>query len=127
VVKWKGIRSKHTLEAKRIKCTYSNCFENQSDTYHDTRTHYLMEQDPFLLQDQADVMDVVVADKVEVLKKKRMGPPGPCSSRSGSRYSMSRTCGPRDIISLVIPRLGDNIQLSQVEYSSKLQYFNTPP
>jgi hypothetical protein len=83
-------------------------FENQSDTYHDTRTHYLMEQDPFLLQDQADVMDVVVADKVEALKKKRMGPPGPCSSRSGSRYSMSRTCGPRDIISLVIPRLGDN-------------------
>jgi predicted transposase YbfD/YdcC len=61
-------------------------FENQTDTYHDTRTHYLMEndpfmlQDPFLLQDQADVMDVVAADKVEVLKKKRMGPPGPCSS-----------------------------------------------
>jgi hypothetical protein len=27
---------------------------------------------------------------------------------SGSRYSMSRTCGPRDVISLVIPRLGDN-------------------
>jgi hypothetical protein len=52
---------------------------------------------------------VVVADKVEALKKKRMGPPGPCSSRSGSRYSMSRTCGPRDIISLVIPRLGDNM------------------
>ena len=23
VVKWKSIRSKHTLEAKRIKCTYS--------------------------------------------------------------------------------------------------------
>jgi hypothetical protein len=30
-----------------------------------------MEQDPFLLQDQADVMDVVVADKVKVLKKKK--------------------------------------------------------
>jgi hypothetical protein len=28
---------------------------------------------------------------------------------SDSRYSMSRTCGPRDVISLVIPRLGDNI------------------
>jgi hypothetical protein len=56
-------------------------------------------------------MDVVVADKVEALKKKRMGPPGPCSSRSSSRYSMSRTCGPRDIIFLVIPRLGDNIWL----------------
>jgi hypothetical protein len=27
---------------------------------------------------------------------------------SGSRYSMSRTCGPQDMISLVIPRLGDN-------------------
>jgi hypothetical protein len=37
-----------------------------------------------------------------------MGPPGPWSSRSGSRYSMSRTCGPRDIISLVIPKVGDN-------------------
>jgi hypothetical protein len=43
------------------------CFENQSDTYHDTQTHYLMEQDPFLLKDQVDVMDVVVADKVEAL------------------------------------------------------------
>jgi hypothetical protein len=84
-------------------------FEDQSDTYHDTRTHYLMEQDPFLLQDQAEVMDVVAADKVEALKNEKMGPPGPCSSRSGSRYSMSRTCGPRDIISLVIPKLGDNI------------------
>jgi hypothetical protein len=67
-----------------------------------------MEQDPFLLQDQVDGMDVVVADKVETLKKKRMSPPGPSSSRSGSRYSMSRTYGPQDIISLVIPRLGDN-------------------
>jgi hypothetical protein len=38
-----------------------------------------------------------------------MGPPGPGSSQYGSRYSMSRTCGPRDIISLVIPRLGDNM------------------
>jgi hypothetical protein len=86
-------------------------FENQSDTYHDTQTHYLMEQDPFLLQDQANVMDLVAADKVEALKKKRMGPPGPCSSRYGSRYSMSRTCEPQDIISFVIPRLVDNIWL----------------
>jgi hypothetical protein len=45
------------------------CFENQSDTYHDTRTHYLMEQDPLLLQNQADGMDVVVADRWEALKK----------------------------------------------------------
>jgi hypothetical protein len=40
-----------------------------------------------------------------------MGPPGPSSSQYGSRYSMSRTCGPRDIISLVIPRLGDNTRV----------------
>jgi hypothetical protein len=47
------------------------CCENQSDTYHDTRTRYLMEQDPLLLMDQIDGMDVVVvADKVEALKKK---------------------------------------------------------
>jgi hypothetical protein len=45
------------------------CFENQSDTYHDTQTHYLMEQDPLLLQNQADGMDVVVADRWEALKK----------------------------------------------------------
>jgi hypothetical protein len=37
-----------------------------------------------------------------------MGPPGPGSSQYGSQYSTSRTCGPRDIISLVISRLGDN-------------------
>jgi hypothetical protein len=29
-----------------------------------------MEQDPLLLKDQADGMDVVVADKVEALKRK---------------------------------------------------------
>jgi hypothetical protein len=45
------------------------CFENKSDTYNDTRTHYLMEQDPLLLQNQADGMDVVVVDRWEVLKK----------------------------------------------------------
>jgi hypothetical protein len=50
------------------------CFENQSDTYHDTWTHYLMEQDPLLLKDQGDGVDVVVADKVEALKKKKDRP-----------------------------------------------------
>jgi hypothetical protein len=76
-------------------------FEDRSDTYHDTQTDYLMEQDPSLLQDQAEVMDAVAADKVEALKKGKMGPLGPCPSQSGSQYSMSRTRGPRDIISLV--------------------------
>jgi hypothetical protein len=70
------------------------CFENQSDTYHDTQTHYLMEKDPLLLKDiQADGMDVVVIDKMEALKKKD-GPSRAKSSQYGSRYSMSRTCGP---------------------------------
>jgi hypothetical protein len=50
------------------------CFENQSDTYHDTRTHYLMEQDSLLLKDQADGMDAAAVDKVEALKKKKNGP-----------------------------------------------------
>jgi hypothetical protein len=48
--------------------------------------------------------------------EERMGPPGPRSSQYGSQCSMSRTCEPRDIISLVIPRIGDNI----AEIESKL-------
>ena len=35
-----------------------------------------------------------------------MGPLGPCLSRSGSRYSMSMTCGPRDIISQLSLEVG---------------------
>jgi hypothetical protein len=46
------------------------CFENLSDTYHDTWTHYLREQDPLLLKDQADGMDVAAANRMEALKKK---------------------------------------------------------
>ena len=46
------------------------CFENQSDTYHDTQTPYLMEKDPLFLKDQADGMDVVAVDRMEVMKKK---------------------------------------------------------
>jgi hypothetical protein len=84
------------------------CFENQSDTYHDTQIHYLMEQDPLLLQNQADGMDDVVADRCEGVEE-TMGPSGPRSSQYGSQYSMSRTRGTRDIISFVIPRIGDNM------------------
>jgi hypothetical protein len=46
-----------------------------------------------------------------VLKKKKDGPSRGAeegSSQYGSRYSMYRTYGPRDITSLVILRLGDN-------------------
>jgi hypothetical protein len=49
-------------------------FEDQNDTYHDTRTHYLMEQEPSPIQNQDKVMDVVVADKVKALKGRKDGP-----------------------------------------------------
>jgi hypothetical protein len=47
-------------------------------------------------------------DKVKALIGRKDVPPGPCSSRSGSWYSMSRTCGPRDIISSLSLKVGDN-------------------
>jgi hypothetical protein len=49
-------------------------FEDQSDTYHDTRTHYLMEKEPSLTQDQADGDGCCVAGKVEALKGRKDGP-----------------------------------------------------
>jgi hypothetical protein len=54
------------------------CIENQSDTYHDTQTHYLMDQDPLLLQNQADGMDVAAAE-IRYTEEK-MGPLGPSSN-----------------------------------------------
>jgi hypothetical protein len=39
---------------KRNKMHIFKGFDDQSDTYHDTQTHYLMEQEPSLTQDQAD-------------------------------------------------------------------------
>jgi hypothetical protein len=46
------------------------------------------------------VMDVVAADKIKLMEEEKDGPSlGPCSGQSCSRYSMSRTCGPRDMIS----------------------------
>jgi hypothetical protein len=58
------------MKQRRFQCNIFKCFENQSDTYHDTQTHYLMEKDPLLLQDQADGMDVVVVDRWDALKKR---------------------------------------------------------
>jgi hypothetical protein len=64
------------------------CFENQSDTYHDTWTQYLMEQDPLLLQNQDDGMDVVVADRMEALKKKD----GPSKARLKVNMALGTPC-----------------------------------
>jgi hypothetical protein len=74
MVKWISIRSKHPLETKRTKCTYSKVLRIRVTHTMIPRTHYLMEQDPSLLQDQAEVMDVAVADKVEALKGRKDGP-----------------------------------------------------
>ena len=46
------------------------CLKNQSDTYHDTQTHYLMEQDSSLLPDHVGVMDIVAGDTWNALKKR---------------------------------------------------------
>jgi hypothetical protein len=39
---------------KRNQMHKFNGFDDESDVYHDTRTNYLMEQEPSLTQDQAD-------------------------------------------------------------------------
>ena len=68
-----GQVDRHKIQApvrnKKNQMHIFNGFEDQSDTYHDTQTHYLMEQDPLLLQDQVEVMDAAVANKVEALNK----------------------------------------------------------
>ena len=66
-----------------------------------------MEKDPLLLQDQGGGMDTAAGDKRAALKKR--GALWGHVKLYGSWYSMSRTHGPRDVISLVILRLGDNI------------------
>jgi hypothetical protein len=45
------------------------------------------------------VMDVVAVDKTKMMEEEKVAPPGPCSGQSCSWYSMSRTCGARDMIS----------------------------
>jgi hypothetical protein len=44
-------------------------------------------------------MDATVADKIKMMEEEKVGPLGPCSCQSYSRYSMSRTRGPQDMIS----------------------------
>jgi hypothetical protein len=96
------------MKSRKIQCNMFKCFKNQSDTYHDTQTYYLMEKDSLPFQDQASVMDIVV-DGMWIFSWKK-GPSGAMLKLSSSRNSMSRTCGPRDMISLVTPRFGDNIR-----------------
>jgi hypothetical protein len=46
MVKWANVISKRLLEIKGNKCIYLKVLMIKSDTYHDTWTNYLMEQDP---------------------------------------------------------------------------------
>jgi hypothetical protein len=61
---------------------------------------------PVVFLEQVDVVHVALLLMMndEALMKKR-GPSG-SAGQSNSRPSMSTTCGPRDIISLVTPSLG---------------------
>jgi hypothetical protein len=52
--KWVNVRSKQLSEIKGVRCIYLKVIMIKSDTYHDSWTNYLMEQEPFLIQDQAD-------------------------------------------------------------------------
>jgi hypothetical protein len=55
------------------------------------------------------VMDVVVADKIKLMEEEKDGPSKAiCSGQSCSRYSMSRTCGPRDMFSWLSLKIRDN-------------------
>jgi hypothetical protein len=69
------------------------------------RTNYLMEQEPSQMQAQAGSDGSHgTADRTKLAEKKKMGPPGPCSGHSCSRYSMSRTMWASRHDLLVIPR-----------------------
>jgi hypothetical protein len=45
------------------------------------------------------VMNVSSVETTRMMNEEKVGPPGPCSGQSFSQYSLSRTCGPQDMIS----------------------------
>jgi hypothetical protein len=63
-----------------------------------------MKQDLLSSGSQTGVVDVALLPMMMVKHGEEEGLCGLCYP-SGSRHSMSATCGPRDIISLVTPRL----------------------
>jgi hypothetical protein len=74
------------------------------DTYHDTSDQLphgartFSDASPGLV-----VMEADTAGRTKLAEKKKMGPPGPCSGHSCSRYSMSRTMWASRHDLLVIP------------------------
>ena len=72
-----------------------------------------MDQDPLMLEDRVDGMDADAADRDGGTEEEKYGP---SRSRIFKSYmALSTPClstyGPQDIISIVIPGLGDNIYL----------------
>jgi hypothetical protein len=53
----------NVMKQKRIQCTYSNVLRIRVTHTIIPQTHYLMEQNPLLLQNQADGMDVATVDR----------------------------------------------------------------
>jgi hypothetical protein len=75
------------------------------DTYHDTSNQLPHGARVFFrCKTKPVVMEAGTADRTKLAEKKKMGPPGPCSGRSCSRYSMSRTMWASRHDLLVIPR-----------------------
>jgi len=57
------------MKSRKIQFNMFKCFKNRSNTYHDTRTYYLLEQDSLPFQDQAGVMNTAAGDMWTTLKK----------------------------------------------------------
>jgi hypothetical protein len=97
----------HVMKQKRIKCTYSNFLRIRVTHTMIPRliTSWSKTHCCFRTRPMGWMLLLLTQWRC---RRRRMGPPGPGSSQYGSWYSMSGTCGPRDIMSLVIPRLGDN-------------------
>ena len=75
MVKWINIRSKHLLEIKGIKCTYSKVLRIRVTHTMIPKLITSWSKNCLLCRTKAKVMDdVVVADKVEVLKWRKHGP-----------------------------------------------------
>jgi hypothetical protein len=54
MVKRVNVRSKQLSEIKGVRCIYLKVIMIKNDTYHDTWTNYLMEQESSPIQVQAD-------------------------------------------------------------------------
>ena len=74
MVKWANVRSKQLSEIKGIRCIHLKVIMIKSDTYHDTWTNYLMEQEPSPIQDQDDGDGCCCANKTNLTKEEKDGP-----------------------------------------------------